>query len=208
LWHQMTAIVGENTQLITEADLNIVDVASPLEQRLTAGVSNGASIPQFSAIQSAGFNALLVGKVANVASLPADTYAIEINFLPTEIDRFFQPLSAYLPARFSLIGTDVRANDSHLQTHFTKLLLTAISPQPSLVSAAPRLSELEMSLQQQIAQAHLLNDISTQIHQNLDLEVILRTAIQQVQVLLAVDRLTIYQFEFERAEGKISSRYL
>ncbi len=196
LWQQMTVIIGENAQLITEADLHL--------ERLTTGESVPMSIPQFSAIESPEFNALLIGRLADLANLPQGSCEIEIIFTPMEIDRFFQPLLAYLPATVQFIAADGSANDSHLQSHFTQLLLAAICQESSPITAENRLSQIEIGLQQQVAQARLLNDISTQIHQNLDLDVILPTAIGQVQVLLAVDRLIIYQFEFDRAEGQIS----
>ncbi len=193
LWQQMTVIIGENTQLITEADLNVAQLA--------AGENASMSLPQFSAIESALFNALLIGRVAHPTH---DTCSIEITFNPTEIERFLQPLMAYLPSTVQSISNDARANDSQLQSHFTQLLLTAICQKTGSTALENPLTDIQISLQRQIAQARLLSDISTQIHQNLDLDVILQTAIEQVQVFLAVDRLIIYQFEFERIEGKIS----
>jgi two-component system, sensor histidine kinase and response regulator len=64
----------------------------------------------------------------------------------------------------------------------------------------------EINLQQQVDRAHLLNYISTQIHQTLDLPVILQTTVEQVQTFLHADRLVIYQFEFAKVDGKVSDK--
>jgi two-component system sensor histidine kinase/response regulator len=64
----------------------------------------------------------------------------------------------------------------------------------------------ELNLQQQIAEANLLNDLNTQIHQTLDLPIILQTTVEQVQTFLHADRLIIYQFEFAKVDGKVSTK--
>jgi two-component system, sensor histidine kinase and response regulator len=67
-------------------------------------------------------------------------------------------------------------------------------------------SQREIKLQQQLAQAELLNYISTQIHQTLDLPVILQATVEQVQAFLHADRLIIYQFEFTKVDGKVVNK--
>lgn len=54
---------------------------------------------------------------------------------------------------------------------------------------------VEAALRQQVEQERLLNQVTTQIRQSLELPVILETAVQKVRHLLAVDRLVIYQFQ-------------
>lgn len=49
-------------------------------------------------------------------------------------------------------------------------------------------------LYQQLQQERLLNQVTTQIRQSLDLSVILSTAVEQLRQFLLVDRLIIYQF--------------
>jgi two-component system, sensor histidine kinase and response regulator len=211
LWQQMTAFIGDSARLITEQDLHLeiftAKVTNGSESTANRGIA--ADVPQFSAIVSKTFNALLVGKVVQPNSLheletaPVNTFQIEITFTPAEIAGFFQTLRAYLPSTLKLPPQEGLANDSHLQSHFTQLLLAAISDDDATVLSEHRRSDTEIELQQQVVQAHLLNDISTQIHQNLGLDEILQTAIEQVRAFLAVDRLSIYQFELERVEGKI-----
>jgi two-component system, sensor histidine kinase and response regulator len=72
--------------------------------------------------------------------------------------------------------------------------------------AVEQLSQREIDLQQQLSQAKLLNYISTQIHQTLDLPVILQATVEQVQDFLHADRLIIYQFEFVKVDGNVNDR--
>ncbi len=213
LWQQMTAFIGEDAWLITAEDLKgetFADKNPASTERFDASkvtALDRAGIPEFSAIFSKTFNALLIGKASlgELAAAPARTYEIEITFTPAEIAAFFQPLRAYLPSTLKLPPPDWIANDSHLQSHFTKLLLAAIANDRQVDRSEHQLSDTEIDLQQQVARAYLLNDISTQIHQNLGLDEIVQTAIDRVRVFLAVDRLSIYQFETEGVEGKIGN---
>jgi two-component system, sensor histidine kinase and response regulator len=71
---------------------------------------------------------------------------------------------------------------------------------------AENLSEREIVLKQQLAQAKFLNLISTQIHQTLDLPTVLQATIDQVQAFLNLDRLIMYQFEFAKVDRKVNDR--
>ncbi|SKB12377.1 putative two-component hybrid sensor and regulator, histidine kinase [Planktothrix sp. PCC 11201] len=53
-------------------------------------------------------------------------------------------------------------------------------------------------LYQQLQQERLLNQVTTQIRQSLDLSVILSTAVEQLRQFLLVDRLIIYQFNIKQ----------
>jgi two-component system, sensor histidine kinase and response regulator len=74
---------------------------------------------------------------------------------------------------------------SHVQTSPESSSPTALSCQP-LVDAA---------LYQQIKQEQLVNQVTTQIRQSLELPIILQTAVDKVRECLAVDQLLIYQFD-------------
>ncbi len=54
---------------------------------------------------------------------------------------------------------------------------------------------MENALYQQLEQERLLNQVTAQIRQSLDLPVILSTAVEQLRELLQVDRVVIYQFD-------------
>jgi two-component system, sensor histidine kinase and response regulator len=69
--------------------------------------------------------------------------------------------------------------------------------------AIEQFSQREIDLQQQLAEAKLLNYISTQIHQTLDLPIVLQATVEQVQAFLHADRLIIYQFDFAKVDGKV-----
>ncbi len=54
---------------------------------------------------------------------------------------------------------------------------------------------MDDALYQQLQQERLLNQVTTQIRQSLELSVILSTAVEQLRQFLLVDRLLIYQFQ-------------
>lgn len=166
LWQQMAAMIEGDVSLITNADVAI------------------ESLPQFSLLQSDKFQGLLTGKVVNLANL--QQIQIEISFDPHQINEFLRPLLSHVPAPTKLITTEF-INDCRLQSQFTQLLLAALNHD--------RVSDREIQLQQQVAASNLLDDISAQIHQALELSVILQAAVDRVQAFLQVDRLLLYQLE-------------
>ncbi len=187
LWAQMTVIIGADARNITNADLNTIDVATQCEDR--------SSLPQFSLIQSPQFQVLLVG-ISN-GTPHIRQIEVEITFDRVEIDRFLEPLISSLPSSLKPNHHLHLSNDSSLQSQFTQLLLTAIS--------RDCLNEREIYLQQQVTEAHLLNDISAQIHHTLDLDIVIQTAVDRVQTFLHADRLIIYQLDFSQHQGKIEA---
>ena len=52
------------------------------------------------------------------------------------------------------------------------------------IMATEHFSQRELDLQQQLSEAKLLNYISTQIHQTLDLPLVLQATVEQVQAFL------------------------
>ena len=56
---------------------------------------------------------------------------------------------------------------------------------------------MDQALYQQLEQERLLNQVTGQIRQSLELSVILSTAVERLQQYLQVDRLLIYQFDFQ-----------
>ncbi len=219
LWHQMAREISNQRGYTTKQDVRLVTDAELLTTQnrvatedTSTKVATLKNLPQFSLLQSERFQALLTGKIVNLAN--SQQVEIEITFIPANIDRFLLPLIPYLPSTVQLIADPDFTNDSHLQSHFTQLLLSTISEQQIYGSFAanihPRIehpSHRELDLQQQVAQAHLLNYIITQIHQTLDLPIILQAAVEQVQTFLHADRLIIYQFEFAKIGGNSSKSF-
>jgi hypothetical protein len=211
LWQQMAETIchrsgstnEQNVRLVTNLELlpiqrfAVTDKASDLTDLPT-------NLPQFSLLQSDRFQALLTGNIINLANL--QQIEIEITFTPAAIDRFIQPLIPYLPSTVQLIADPNFANDSDLQSYFTQLLLTAMVICQETDYTNKWMSEREIQLQQQVDRAHLLNYISTQIHQTLDLPIILQTVVDRIQTFLQADRLIIYQFEFAKINGKASNK--
>ncbi|EAW35351.1 GAF domain-containing hybrid sensor histidine kinase/response regulator [Lyngbya sp. PCC 8106] len=56
---------------------------------------------------------------------------------------------------------------------------------------------MDKALDQQLEQERLLNQVTSQIRQSLELSIILSTTVEQLQQFLQVDRLLIYQFDFQ-----------
>jgi two-component system, sensor histidine kinase and response regulator len=195
LWAQMAVVIGVDARSITDGEL-VRSLDPAKRQDLGSLLTN---LPQFSLLQSSKFQALLTGRVVDRADLPQ--LHIEIVFAPQEIDRFIRPLLEYLPPTIRPIDDDRFVNDSYLQGHFTQLLVAALASDRAAVS-----TERELQLQQQVDRAHLLNYISTQIHQTLDLAAILQATVEQVQTFLHADRSLVYQFEFATIEGQVSSK--
>jgi len=203
---------NQNVRVVTNADFSWAYSGAG---KFDPPVATLEHLPQFSLLQSDKFQALLTGSVVSPAN--SQQMAVEITFVSGEIDRFIGPLIPYLPSTVKLIADPDFANDSYLQSYFTQLLLNALA-QPLLcddglpptriaaqnhANVAPiEKSPQELDLQQQVAQAHLLNYIITQIHQTLDLPIILQAAVEQVQTFLHADRLIIYQFEFAKNDSK------
>ncbi len=201
LWQQMAMTIRQRHGDANGWDLRSIDNESVLttqESLQTADADKLSALlqqlPQFSLLQSEQFQALLTGQMVNVEN--TQQVAIEITFSPVAIDLFIQPLIPYLPSSVKAIADPDFTNDSELQSEFTSLLLSAIAG----THARPE-SDREHHLQQQVAQANLLNYIIAQIHQTLDLPVILQATVEQVQTFLRADRLIIYQFEFKTSEA-------
>lgn len=116
----------------------------------------------------------------------------------------------------------VRPNEATLQSEFTLRLMEILTasrptgsgpkemqgligdaglrtlPQSQLDLTYPQVSinkPVEDAFHQQLEQERLLNQVTAQIRQSLELPVILLTAVTQVRLFLQVDRLLIYQFE-------------
>jgi two-component system sensor histidine kinase/response regulator len=93
----------------------------------------------------------------------------------------------------------LRTNDPTLQTEFTLSLLEILASAETSDSldcpVAVCQPLVEEALCQQIEQERLLNQVTTQIRQSLELPVILETAVEQLRHFLQVDRLLIYQFD-------------
>lgn len=89
-------------------------------------------------------------------------------------------------------------NEENLNIHNLDMVGEVSIPNSCVAFCQP----VEDALQQQLAQERLLNQVTTQIRQSLELPAILSKAVERVRDFLEVDRLIIYQFEKSQKTGK------
>jgi two-component system, sensor histidine kinase and response regulator len=193
----------EQLRSLWQAMANMGEDETILFDEETVFSGNGHSREQnyqnrFSSLISPKFSALLVG--LRTEDL---TYEVKITWNRQAIADFIERLSIEEKQRQKLQqALSINAlNDPLLQNQFTFQLLEILTPQTSEFAIAPPhvlvCQPVEDALRQQVAQERLLNQVIVQMHQSLDLPVILETAIREVRSFLGVDRLVIYQFNNE-----------
>lgn len=199
LLRDTSASLGKDRLLLTES----ICIETP--QLLAAGIE------RFTVLVSERFNALLLGKTA-VTGAPAERLpAIETTLLlsPEAISTFLnqlQPLLPDQPVLAELLEQTRRnfpTNDLVIQSDFNLQLVSLFASELNQATIAQGAYDstlvcrpmVEEALQQQVEQERLLNQVTTQIRQSLELPVILKTAVQQVRQYLQADRLVIYQFK-------------
>jgi len=197
---QMAQRVGAGCLLLTE------DVLSSLEIRPHQQET------KFVLLVSDQFSALLLGtqqpNEINWKDLENKPYDIGLTFEPQAIAEFLTQLSSLLENNSFAVETLQEAkqilqpNNPHLQSEFTLSLLEIITAQSYknhiIETNYPFVSvcqPVHNALRQQVEQERLLNQVTTQIRQSLELPVILKTAVEQVRNFFQADRLVIYQFD-------------
>lgn len=191
---------------------NVEDTRSSnhlLLQPLSLGLKH--SYTHMLALVSLGFSVLVLS--TRITEAGQDYYETELVLSPEAIAPVVQALARQMPEQvfhphsLKTLLHWLRADpDLNRQTRFTLQLFqcfTQASPAPPATvlegfdtnnSAYPLACRpVELALYQQVEQERLLNQVISQIHQSLDLNVILQTAVEQVRQFLQVDRLLIYQ---------------
>lgn len=140
---------------------------------------------RFVVVLSKPFSALLRGQATGTI------YQTELSFDPETITQFTAHLieqhqNASWRKTLQKKSALARVNDPAYQSRFTLKMI-------SLLTMPSHCQPTAAALQQQIQQERLLNQVTTQIRQSLELPVILKTAVEQVRQCLQVDRLVIYQ---------------
>lgn len=200
LFGQMAQRVGEPNLLLTEDVLSTLTVRpQQIEEKFTLLVSE-----QFSGLMVA------TQRLEEISwENPEDKlYQVGLTFAPEAIAAFLAQLSTFLKdhplAEQTLQDASqiLRPNDANLQSEFTLSLLEIITEESKktlshdpiypFVSVCQPVHE---ALKQQVEQERLLNQVTTQIRDTLELPVILETAVEQVRIFLQADRLLIYQFQ-------------
>ncbi|MGA9380089.1 MAG: ATP-binding protein [Phormidium sp.] len=200
LFGQMAQRVGESSLLLTEDVLSTLTVRpQQIEEKFILLVSE-----QFSGLVVA------TQRLEEISwQDPEDRlYQVGLTFAPEAIAEFLAQLSSFLTDHPLAEKTLQEAtqilcpNDANLQSEFTLSLVEIITnesrkillhdPMYPFVSVCQPVHE---ALEQQVEQERLLNQVTTQIRQSLELPVILETAVKQVRNFLQTDRLIIYQFQ-------------
>jgi len=138
----------------------------------------------------------------------------KLTFEPEAIAQFLQQLSGWLEhnplaqdtlAQYSQV---IQPNNATLQAKFTLMLLSVLAPgshknveSESIYPFVSVCQPVEAALHQQIAHERLLNQVTTQIRQSLELPLIISNVVEQVREFLQVDRLVVYQFEQQKIVG-------
>lgn len=191
LWRELMEIEGSSAILLNDSIIypEMTDISEIL----------GAK--KFYLLLSSQLCALLQGTL-NDSSL---SYQVIITCDPQAIAEFTHKLEQHLdnssPWRKRLIPyiEPHLPQSNPLETHFNSRLWNILVPEFSETSdvmyeGLRTCEPVEEALRQQVAQERLLNQLIGQIHQSLELSVILETAVRELRSFLEVDRLVIYKF--------------
>ncbi|MGK7876889.1 MAG: ATP-binding protein [Xenococcaceae cyanobacterium] len=205
LWQQMAEIAGGEAVFVGEEAL--------LPEKSVSEDNSGREC--FRVLVSPEFSALLLGKPSAADSF----YQVSLTFDSQAIADFLTQLSEQLQHNPTLGDRLQKAsltqlhNDANLQSQFSLQLLEILAPENQSTSppavAYPRFYSYqspEEVLRDRLEQERILNQVTLQINQNLDLLVIVKMTIEQVQRLLQVDRLVIYQLNIDTQSGETGSK--
>jgi two-component system, sensor histidine kinase and response regulator len=162
----------------------------------------------FALLVTADFCALLQAQQAETP----DRYHTQLTFDNTEIGSFLQQLKPLIAAKKkallerAIAAQAQYANEPRLPSSFILQLLAVIAsdPEPTAIACEPMVAA---AIFQQVEQERLLNQVTAQIRQSLELPKILKTAVEEVRKFVSVDRLLIFEFSPQAfADGTSSSK--
>jgi two-component system, sensor histidine kinase and response regulator len=148
---------------------------------------------------SKSFSALLLG-IAPAGD--QDSYQVQLTFDRQSISMFLSQLSIDFH-RINAAQNLLQPNNLVTQSEFTLLLLEVLEANdpsllPTLETPYPAVSvckPVEDALSVHVAKERLLNQMTAQTNQRLQLAEILENAIEQVRNFLQIDRVAIYQLK-------------
>ena len=193
LWRQLAAMEGINGTLITR-EFILAEVPNP-DRNLTK--------EHFSLLLSSDLNLLLRGTFDPTILC----YQVSITWERRVIADFINDLKQNLTPSFTLwdILTQFSLSQQTSSSFLEKIFITQLFDilAPDFINDSQKTyrdpgvyKPMEDTLRQKIIQERLLNQIITQIHQNLELSTILETAVRELRSFLQVDRLVIYEFGY------------
>jgi two-component system, sensor histidine kinase and response regulator len=172
----------------------LLAMASNLKKPVTTLTEQELAAPEldrFTIITSGKFSACLQAKQTD---LP-EVYQTQLTFAPAAIAHFLHQLQQAAPEHKrvaqAIAHLSTKSNDGALQSQFTLELLAQLSAEGRSAVCQP---VVEAAMGQQVEKERLLNQVTNQIRQSLDLPVILQTAVEQGRAFLNVDRLLLFQF--------------
>ena len=192
LWSATVNLTGQEVLLVTE-----VSLANSKKVGTTTLKENNET-EKFSLIIGSIFHALLVGKQS-----PTNTdYQIQISFdtkvitdywaeLGRQYDRFIN-----LDKHLQYYLSNKRSNNIGHLDRFIQQVIDILTQQENSQYHLPLVAEpLNNILHYQAEQQRILNQVKVQIDRHLDLLEIVQMTIEQVRVLLELDRLVVYQMD-------------
>jgi two-component system sensor histidine kinase/response regulator len=190
LWQQMKEQMGEQAILLSEANL--------LSSKISTELLPEKAQPQkkFRLLISSQLKALLQAQ----AHANGSSYQLSLSFNPQVISQFLNQLLPKMPSQdlqphledvYRAMRLNRHHNYSQMQEQFMFQLLEIIVP--DCIETDPQTEPVQQILNQRQKQEELFNQVTNQIDQNIDWLVIVEETIKQVQHLLEVDRLVIYQ---------------
>ena len=225
LLQQMAQELGREASIVTEEALIPIPTFPQVIEQFTLVVS-----PQFSALLTGnssewqvtnakqdGQNLASKADTVDYYSLLTTHYSLldaKLTFEPEAIAQFLQHLSGWLEhnplaqATLAQYSQVIQPNNAIVQAKFTLMLLSVLAPgthqnveSESIYPFVSVCQPVEEALHQQIAHERLLNQVTTQIRQSLELPTIIANVVKQVREFLQVDRLVVYQFEQQEIVG-------
>jgi two-component system sensor histidine kinase/response regulator len=200
LLQQMQSKIGAEAVLLTADTL------------ASGAIQQSDQAPKFTALISKQFSALLLARQTEATTsddAKPGLYQVELRFEPEAIANFLTELinSSENHIQDTLIKAQacLQPNQAAIQSEFTLLLIEILTDNfnhnSELITNSPTVAVcqpfVDEAIYQQVEQERLLHQVTTQIRQSLELPVILKTAVKQVRDFLKVDRLVIYQFDFD-----------
>jgi two-component system, sensor histidine kinase and response regulator len=206
----VSAVVFEQLRALLEQTAQTAETkALILTDAILAEANPTVARPErFTVVVSSLFSALLTGVGLPDGAVAPTAYQISLRFEPEAIATFLASLNqVVLPAsvRSALIQAQsiLQPNNSAVQSSFTIRLIATLTDQLQVIpaQAIPTVKQVpaeqrvaESMLCQQLERESLFNQVTMQIRQSLDLQVILQTTVEQACQFLQVSRLVIYQF--------------
>ncbi|WP_267384099.1 ATP-binding protein [Cyanobacterium sp. uoEpiScrs1] len=192
LWRQLAKMEEINGTLITQ-EMILAEILNP---------DSSLAKEHFSLLLSSELNLLLRGTF-DTSTL---RYKASIIWDKQIIAEFINNLKQNIAPSFILwelltqFPLSQQISSSFIEKIFITQLFNILSPDSISDSQEnnlyPGSYKLEDTIRQQIAQKKFLNQIITQINQNLDLSSILETAVRELRSFLQVDRSIIYKFGY------------